>query len=325
MSGEILKTNIDHKKPIIAVSACLLGESVRYDGGHKKNTYILDHLKNVVKLITVCPEVEFGMGIPREPIRLVDQSGDIKLLGQSSSIDHTRKMEKWSKSRLLKKDLKHIDGYIFKSKSPSCGLQKVKVYTEKGVRLNGTGVFASQFKSIYPHVPYEDEGRLNSPQLREHFIVKVFSHFRWNQHLQKKKTIHGLMEFHARHKYLLMSHCPTTLKKLGQHLAESKGKDISTIYTQYHLLLQEAFSRKATVRKHVNVLLHMMGYFKKNISTIEKKELVRKIDQYHKGLVPLIVPLTLINHHVLVHEPEYLSQQVYLNPHPAELMLRNHV
>lgn len=312
-------------KPLVGISACLLGENVRYDGGHKLDHYLADLLGNHVEFVSVCPEVECGLTVPREAMRLVEADGEIRLMTQKSQIDKTAQMKKWVGPKLRELSDLPLCGFIFKAKSPSSGLMRVKVYGKNGVTHNGVGLFAEGFIERFPLLPVEDDGRLHDPGLRENFIVRLFAVHRWQSFNSKQKSLKNLMEFHAAHKYLLMAHCPKTLKQLGALLAQGKQHPLPELYTAYFESFIQALQKLATVKKNTNVLMHIMGYFKKELGSEEKAELKELIENYHAEQVPLIVPLTLLNHYVRKYKPEYLQSQIYLNPHPLELMLRNHV
>jgi uncharacterized protein YbgA (DUF1722 family)/uncharacterized protein YbbK (DUF523 family) len=312
-------------KPLIGISTCLLGFKVRYDGQHKLDHYLRDQLGQFVDFHPVCPEVECGLPIPREAIRLVDENGDIRLKTQKSGIDLTDQMNRWIGPKLEELAALPLCGYIFKSKSPSSGLYRIKVYKNGIPSPSGTGQFARAFTKRFPLLPVEEEGRLQDPRLRDNFITRLFAVHRWHALLQGDRSIKSLIDFHAAHKYTLMAHCPQTQKSLGKLLADSKALPPDELYSRYFRDFITALGKIATIRKNTNVLLHIMGYFKKNLSPDEKSELVDLINHYHQEQVPLIVPVTLINHYVRKYTPPYLAQQIFLNPHPRELMLRNRV
>jgi len=312
-------------KPLVGISACLLGENVRYDGGHKLDHYLHDLLANHVTFVPVCPEVECGLSVPREAMRLVETDGEIRLMTQKSKIDKTAQMKKWMGPKLRELSGLPLCGFIFKAKSPSSGLMRIKVYGKNGVRHNGIGLFAEGFIDRFPLLPVEDEGRLQDPGLRENFIVRVFAVHRWQSFNRKQKSLKNLMEFHAAHKYLLMAHCPKTMKHLGALLAQGKQHPLPGLNAAYFESFIQALQKPATIKKNTNVLMHIMGYFKKELGSAEKTEIKELIEKYHAEQVPLIVPLTLLNHYVRKYKPQYLENQIYLNPHPLELMLRNHV
>ncbi len=311
------------EKPLVGISACLLGENVRYDGGHKLDRYLRDTLGRFVDFVPVCPEVECGMGVPREAVRLVSRDDEIRLVTRETGIDMTEKMQSWMAGRLEGLAWLPLCGFVFKSRSPSSGLMRIKVYTDKGVRNDGVGIFARGFTERFPFLPVEDDGRLNDAKLRENFIERVFVMQRWYELRAAGRSLKALLAFHADHKYLIMAHCPKTLKELGSLLAQGKGN--AHVHEEYLALLSPALARIATPRKNTNVLQHIMGYFKKDLSPDEKAELLEIITRYHEGQLPLIVPVTMLNHYVRRTRPGYLDRQFYLNPHPGELMLRNHV
>ena len=310
----------------IGVSACLLGKSVRYDGGHALDRYITGTLGQYMDFFPVCPEVEAGFGIPREPLRLVGDPDSPRLMTVKTKRDLTHPMLTWARSRVREIERENLCGFIFKSRSPSSGMERVKVYNEKGVPIKrGVGLFARAFMEHFPLTPVEEEGRLHDPHLRENFIERIFALKRWRKGLTKRKAPGLLVAFHTRHKLLILSHSTHHYREMGNLVAQNKGKKISALYSQYEALLMEALGLKATVKKHTNVLQHMMGYFKKQLNGDEKQELLEVITRFHDGLIPLIVPVTLINHYVRKYKQPYLKDQVYLSPHPLELKLRNHV
>ena len=310
----------------VGISTCLLGKKVRYDGNGKRNDYLVDILGPFVEWVSVCPEVECGLSIPREAMRLVGDPLSPRLMTIHTKEDITPRMQTWMKGKLNKLESESLCGYVFKSKSPSSGMRDAKIYSEKGhILTKGPGIFARAFMERFPSLPVEDEGRLNDAGLRENFIERLFVSHRWQHMANESPGVKELVAFHTRHKYLIMSHSPQKLRELGKRVAQAKEKTLSDTLSSYYVLLMEALKLKATVRKHVNVLNHLMGYFKKVLSADEKQELLEVIARYHQELIPLIVPVTLINHYVRKYAEPYLSEQIYLHPHPAELMLRNHV
>jgi uncharacterized protein YbgA (DUF1722 family) len=241
-------------------------------------------------------------------------------------VDHTERMLGWSKRKIEALRRESICGYVFKSKSPSSGLQRVKVYDEAGrASKTGTGMFAKQVVEAFPLLPVEDEGRLNDPRLRENFVERVFVYKRWQDFLEAGGRTKELVDFHTRHKLLIMAHSPKHQRTLGALVANPKTGLTSSLHSNYAHALMEALALQATVKKNTNVLHHIMGYFKRDVSADEKREMLEVIERYHDSLVPLIVPIVLLQHFVRRYNKEYLKTQYYLNPHPAELMLRNHV
>ena len=310
----------------IGVSTCLLGEKVRFDGGHKHNRYITQTLGQFFEFVPVCPESECGLGIPREAMRLVGAVEAPRLVTNKTRIDHTDQMLSWAEDRLDALEKEKLCGFIFKKDSPSSGLYRVKVYNDKGQPVKtGRGLFAAAFTSRFPRIPVEEEGRLHDPVLRENFIEQVFALKRWREVLEKKKTMGNLVDFHTREKLLFMAHSPKHYREMGRLVADGKKKNESDLYDRYEGMLTEALGLRATVSKHTNVLMHVMGYFKKQLSGDEKQEVLELIGNYRSGHLPLIVPVTLLNHFVRKYSQPYLSVQTYLNPHPLDLQLRNHV
>ncbi len=310
----------------LGISMCLLGENVRYDGGHKLDRFLTGTLGQFVSYVPVCPEVECGLGIPRESLRLVGDAEAPRLVTTRTSIDHTEKMVAWAKKRVRELEKEGLCGFIFKSKSPSSGMERVRVYNEKGMPAkNGVGVFARIFMEHFPLIPVEDEGRLHDPVLRENFIERLFTLKRWRETLEKKRSLGNLVDFHSRHKLLILSHSNKHYRIMGKVVATGKGTPLNALYKHYETLLMEALTLKATTRKNTNVLHHLMGYFKKHLTPDEKQELIEIIEEYRQDFIPLIVPVTLINHYTRKYNQPYLSTQVYLKPHPIDLKLRNHV
>lgn len=310
----------------VGVSSCLLGNPVRYDGGHKHDRYITDILGTYFDFIAVCPEVECGLPVPRETMRLVGDPEKPFLQTSRSSVDHTAKMLAFCEEKIEKLAADDLCAFIFKKDSPSSGLHKVKVYGSSGMAQKiGRGLFAAAVVNRFPLLPVEEEGRLHDAPLRENFIEKVFCYQRWKDFLAAEPDYKKLIDFHARHKLQLMAHSSKHLSKMGKLVAAGKDMPRHELLETYQADLIEALTLKATVKKNVNVLQHIIGYFKKLIDGNDKAELLKVIDSYAQGISPLVVPLTLINHYVRKHQVAYLQNQTYLEPHPAELMLRNHV
>jgi uncharacterized protein YbgA (DUF1722 family)/uncharacterized protein YbbK (DUF523 family) len=310
----------------LGISKCLLGEPVRYDGGHKLDRFLRDTLGQYVEYVPVCPEVECGLGIPREAMHLEGDPETPQLITTRTRRDVTDQMLPWAHRRVVELEREELCGFIFKSNSPSSGMERVKIYDRNGMpRKTGTGVFAGIFMRHFPSIPVEDEGRLHDPALREGFIERIFVLKRWRELVEQGRKLNRLVDFHTRHKLLIMAHSPKQNTLIGRLVATAKTVPETELYDQYQILLMEALKLRATVKKQVNVLQHLMGYFKKHLSGDEKQELLEVIDHYHQEHVPLIVPITLINHYVRKYDQPYLKVQVYLNPHPLELRLRNHV
>lgn len=309
----------------LGVSSCLLGERVRYDGGDKRDRFLTDTLGAYVDWVLVCPEVESGLSVPREAMHLVGDVEGPRLVTIRTGVDHTSRMRKWAKKKVTSLAAEDLCGFVFKSRSPSSGMRGVKIYSPEGIPIStGSGIFAKAFQDRFPLLPVEDEGRLHDPGLRENFIERVFVYKRWQEFMASDRTIGGLVSFHTSHKLLVMAHSPKHYSALGKLVADPKQCKREELFERYCATLMESLQLLATVRKNTNVLQHMAGYFKQQFSPDEKKELQDVIANYHQELVPLIVPITLLQHYVRKYNAGYLKQHAYLNPHPLELMLRNH-
>jgi len=311
----------------LGISRCLLGDHVRYDGQHKHDQFLTDTLGRYVEYIGVCPEVECGLHVPRESMSLVGSVDTPRLMTRENRRDLTRQMLEWVTAKLSSMEKESFCGFIFKSKSPSCGIDRVKVYSSNGMPVGSTsGLFAREFMKKFPLLPVEDEGRLHDPEIRENFLDRIFTLNRYREAVAGGRTSGGLMKFHAEHKLLLMAHSEKHCREMGRLLARSsEGLSLVGFRTKYETLLMNGLKCMGTVKKHVNVLQHMLGYFRKLISSDERQEMVDIINQYAKGNLPLIVPLTLFRHYVRKYKVGYLDGQYYLRPHPVEQMLKNHV
>jgi len=309
----------------LGISTCLLGENVRYDGGHKRDRFITETLGQFVEFVPVCPEVECGLPIPRESMHLAGDPESPRLVTTRTKLDHTERMLTWAGKRVRELEKENLCGFVFKSNSPSSGMERVRVYNEHGIPQKiGIGMFARAFMDNFPLVPVEEDGRLHDIRLRENFIERIFALKRWRELLGLNQTRGKLVNFHTQHKLLIMSHSQKHARILGKLVAEAKNVPAEELYSQYQMLFMEALRLKTTIKKNINVLQHMMGYFKKQLSADEKRELLETLEQYRNEYIPLIVPVTLLKHYVRKYEQPYLKQQLYLNPHPAELKLRNH-
>jgi len=312
----------------LGISACLLGEPVRFDGGHQWDRFITDTLGQYVEFVPVCPEVECGLGVPREAMRLVGDPEAPRLMTVRTKVDLTERLVTWARKRVEELEQENLRGFIFKSKSPSSGMERVRVYNEPSQGspvTRGVGMFARIFMEHFPLLPVEEEGRLHDPVLRENFIERIFVLQRWREFLAAKPKLGDLVAFHTRHKLLIMAHSPNHYRELGRLVARAKEIPVQEFYENYQSRLMEALRLKTTPKKNTNVLSHLMGYFKKDLTPDEKQELLEVIASYHQGYVPLVVPTTLINHYVRKYNQPYLKEQFYLHPHPVELQLRNHV
>jgi uncharacterized protein YbgA (DUF1722 family)/uncharacterized protein YbbK (DUF523 family) len=317
---------IDERPLRLGVSSCLLGEKVRFDAGHKRDRFVTDLLGNFVEWVPVCPELESGMGVPRPAMRLVRQGDALQLLEIASGRDHTARMRDYAEKRVRALGALDLCGYVLKKDSPSCGMTRVKVYAQKGgAKRDGTGLFASALLRAFPNLPVEEEGRLNDPNLRENFIERVFAYWRLRELFRGRWTIGQVVGFHTAHKLQLMAHSPVAYAELGRRVASLKTTPRAAFRERYEADFMRALSQLATRGRNANVLQHAAGHLKKQLDGGSRTELSDLIHDYRRGLVPLVVPVTLIRHHVRRFDVEYLQGQVFLEPHPKELMLRNHV
>jgi uncharacterized protein YbgA (DUF1722 family)/uncharacterized protein YbbK (DUF523 family) len=314
----------------LGVSSCLLGERVRHDGGHKRDDFLTDVLGAFIDWVPVCPEVEIGLGAPRDTIRLVGRHDDPRLVVARTGEDLTARMTRFAAAKATA--LGELDGYVFKRASPTCGLFRVRVYGDDGaLRGAGRGLYAAAFTRCRPLVPVEEEGRLTDPVIRENFIERVFAAARWRVFVVGRPAPGDLVAFHTAQKLAVLAHSPAHYARLGRLVADAgrrlgRGRAAAEqALTEYGAVLMGALAVRATRARHVNVLQHVAGFFKRDLERDDRAEVTEVIEEYRRGLVPLVVPLTLVRHHVRRLRLAYLADQVYLNPHPKELMLRNHV
>ena len=311
----------------IGISSCLLGDEVRFDCGHKRDSFLTGTLGAFVEWVRVCPEVEVGMGVPREPLRLVKVAGDTRMITTRTAIDHTDAMRAFARRRTRELEALNLRGYILKKDSPSCGMERVKLYGaghDAPVRA-GVGIYAAVLQDRFPALPIEEEGRLQDPVLRENFIERVFAYDRLRAWFDGRWTLRDLIAFHTAHKMTLLAHSTSAYHELGRLVAAGKQVPRAELRRRYEQLFMKTLARPATTARHTNVLTHMAGHLKKLLDGDSRRELAACIDEYRRELVPLIVPLTLLRHHVRAHGVAFLAGQTYLEPHPRELMLRNHV
>jgi uncharacterized protein YbgA (DUF1722 family)/uncharacterized protein YbbK (DUF523 family) len=316
----------------IGISSCLLGEAVRFDGGHKRDAFLVDTFGRHVEWVPVCPELEVGMGTPRESVRLVRSDSGIsnvaplRMVGVRSGTDWTDRMTAYAGRRAATLARLDLCGYVFKKDSPSCGAFRVKVYGDSGMATrSGTGLFAAEIRRRLPLLPVEEEGRLTDPRLRENFVERVFAYARLRDLFRDRWTVGRLVQFHTAHKLTLMAHSPQAYASLGRLVANARSLDRRTLRQDYETMFMQALERVATPKRHANVLQHVAGYLSKGLDSGSRRELQDLIAEHRTGLVPLIVPLTLVRHHVRRLGVSYLAGQTYLDPHPRELALRNHV
>jgi uncharacterized protein YbgA (DUF1722 family)/uncharacterized protein YbbK (DUF523 family) len=324
------KTTATRDEIRIGISACILGDKVRFDGGHKLDRFIRDTFGAYVRFVPVCPEVGIKLGIPRETLRLVQErgSGELpRLLAAKSGTDRTQAMLDYSSKRVGALKGHDLCGFILQNGSPTCGMERVRVYPPGGGQAtkSGRGLFARVLINQMPNLPVEEDGRLNDARLRENFIERVFAYRRLKSLFSGRWKMGDLVSFHTREKLLVLAHDRSSYQALGRLVATAKKKPRAEVAEHYEHLLLAGLKRIATIGKHTNVLSHIAGFCKKLLDGEDRHELHQVIDNYRKGLVPLVVPITLVRHHIRRHCIEYLEQQTYLDPHPIELMLRNHV
>jgi uncharacterized protein YbgA (DUF1722 family)/uncharacterized protein YbbK (DUF523 family) len=310
----------------LGISSCLLGAKVCFDGGHKLDRFLTETLGNYVDYVPVCPEVEVGLPTPRDSLRLIGTPESPRLIFPKTGEDMTERMTLWARDRVVQLEKENLCGFVFKAKSPSSGMERVPIYDTNGVpHKTGVGLFAGIFMEHFPLLPVEEEGRLHDPRLRENFIENIFVLKRWREGLAQGKSAKNLVDFHTRHKYLIMARSIESYRQMGKLVAGAGELDADILYQDYLQMLLKSLRLKATVAKHINVLQHIFGYFKKQLSADEKQEAMSLFESYRALQIPLIVPITMLNHFARKYQQSYLQQQVYLNPHPHELSLRNHV
>ena len=310
----------------LGISACLLGERVRFDGGHKRDPFLVESLGPFVEWVPVCPEVESGLDAPRESMRLVQVGAEIRLLTNKSIQDQTERMRRYAGRRIAELGDAELCGFVLKKDSPTCGLARVKVYGAAGVPAkSGRGLFADALVTRFPLLPVEEEGRLNDPRLRDNFVERILAYRRLTALFAARWSIGEVVRFHTAHKLTLMAHSPTIYQRLGRLVASVTSLGRREFQDRYSSDFMAGLSAMATPRRHANVLQHMLGYFKDSLDRESRTELLALIEDYAQGRVPLVVPLTLFGHHIRRCRVPYLADQVYLRPHPVELMLRNHV
>lgn len=310
----------------LGISACLLGERVRFDGGHKRDPFLVESLGQFVEWVAVCPEVESGLAAPREAMRLVRVEGEVRLLTTKTTQDQTDNLRRYARRRLEELADDDLCGFVLKKDSPTCGLERVKVYGTGGVPAkSGRGLFADALVRRFPTLPVEEEGRLNDPRLRENFVERIFAYRRLTALFARRWSMGDVVRFHTAHKLTLMAHTPEGYQRLGRLVGSGKSIARREFQERYSSEFMTALSTMATPRRHANVLQHMLGYFKKALDPDSRAELLALIQDCAGERVPLVVPLTLFGHHIRRCRVTYLADQTYLRPHPVELMLRNHV
>ncbi|MDB2447263.1 DUF523 and DUF1722 domain-containing protein [bacterium] len=317
----------NNKKIPIAISGCLLGQNVRFNGGHKKNRYISDTLGGYFEWVTFCPEVAIGLGIPRNPIRLEKENGVVRLFDSITNETHTESMKMYGRKILEELTANPVYGYILKSKSPSCGIHNVNIQISKEGKINknGMGIYTSVLKESLPNLPMEEEGRLSDAGIRENWIARVFAYYDFKSTVYPSPTIGKLVEFHSSAKFTVLSHCEKTYRILGRLVANADQKSALEVAAEYENLFMLALSKKTAPKKNLNVMLHLFGFFKNKLDSKSRSNLLETIEDYSKGTYPLVVPITLIHHYAKILDIKYLMNQSYLQPYPKTLSLRNNL
>lgn len=308
----------------VGISSCLLGEEVRFDGQHQLNSFVKETLGQYFEFRSFCPEVSIGLGIPRRPIRLLAQGDEVRCVSSvDETLDYTEALTDCANEQLAWQE--PLCGYILKKSSPSCGMERVKVYDGARARRDGVGIYAAALMRNWPNLPVEEEGRLGDPVLRENFIQRVYVQWRWQQLLREGLSVRGLVTFHARHKLILMSHCLNAYRDLGPLVAGATKVNLTQVSAEYIRKLMIALKIRASRGRQVNVLQHIQGYLKNQLDSDDKAELSESFAQYRRGQLPLIVPITLLNHHFRKHPHDYIRDSWYMRPYPAELSLQNDI
>jgi uncharacterized protein YbgA (DUF1722 family)/uncharacterized protein YbbK (DUF523 family) len=314
----------DDDAPIrVGISSCLLGREVRYDGGHKRARLLTDVLARYFEWVPVCPEVELGMGIPREPVQLERAAGAVQMLGARSRRDWTDAMRAFSERRVRALAKLDLCGYVLKKDSPSCGMERVKVRVGGHARRDGRGLFAEALLDAQPLLPVEEEGRLEDAALRESWIERVFAYRRLRSLFEGRFSLRRLVAFHTAHKLQLLAHSPEAYRALGRLVAGAERIERPELRRRYESGFMRALAVRATRRRHVNALEHCLGHFRERLDAGTRQALAAEITDYRRGVVPLIVPVTMIRHYAERLGVAYLAGQVYLEPHPKELKLRS--
>ena len=313
----------ERSKIPVGISACLLGERVRYDGGHKQSKFCLNHLSRVFEFETFCPEVAIGMTIPREPIRMVAPIDAPRVVGTvSKDLDVTEPLQEYGKKIAAYSE--NLCGYILMRNSPSCGLYSTKIYkNEHNLPGKYAGMFARTLREENPILPMEEEGRLNDPVLRENFIAQVFAYSDWKKSVAQNPSPRAIVEFHSRYKYLLMAHGQAGYKELGQMVAKVGVSDLSEFCPAYLAKFMAAIARPANRKGHVNTMYHILGYLREQVQGEVRQEIVQMIEDYRKGVTNLSVPVTMLSHYLKFHGSDYINSQAYLEPYAHDLGLRN--
>ncbi|MGI9278029.1 MAG: YbgA family protein [Endozoicomonas sp.] len=310
----------------LGISACLMGQKVRYDGGHKRSSFCMNTLSQYFHFEPVCPEVAIGLGTPREPIRLAGDIKQVRVVGTDHpDRDVTDQLTDYGNKKA--KELTDICGYILMQKSPSCGMERVKVYHKNGTPsgVSSPGAYAKALIEEQPLLPVEEEGRLHDPVLRENFFTRVYAYHRWHNEVLKNPSHAAVVHFHSVHKYMLMAHNPSDYTALGRLVAEGGKMQLEPYLDQYFKEFMNTLKKRANRKSHTNTMLHIMGYVKKTVDTKERNQFLKLVEEYRQGIVPLVAPMTMLRHFIENNGNEYIQEQTYLHPHPDQLGLRNQI
>lgn len=302
----------------IGISACLLGNNVRYDGKKRLDPYISGTLAKLFTVIPVCPEVECGLTVPREAMRLEGSPENPSMVAFRSRLDLTPRMQSFCRTKLADLRNEMLSGFILKARSPSCEPFRIRIYAPGVQGKTGIGIFAAALKQEFPLLPMEEEERLGIPEIRENFMERVFAFNRWQEFINTNPTPGDLVAFHTAQKLQIMAHSIDIYRELGRLVATGSTMEKEQLLADYGTLLMKGLSLHATTRKQVNVLQHILGYFKKDLGRWEKKELLDSIEQYRQGIVPLTVPRTLLTHYARKYDKGWLKKQSYLTPQAGE-------
>ena len=316
----------DEPRLRLGVSACLLGQAVRFDGGHKRDPFLTGLLAPFVDWLPVCPEDEAGLGTPRESMHLALRDGNLRLVTTRTGRDLTDQLTAFAAARVPQLAALDLDGFVLKKDSPSCGLERVRIYPEHGMPVRtGRGLFAEALCTACPLLPVEEEGRLRDPVIRENFVERIYAFRRLRRLFEQRPRIRDLMQFHARHKLQLLAHSPVEYAALGRLVANARETTLEGTGAEYGRAFMSAMARIVSRGRHVNVLQHVAGYVRGALSDAARRDITAAIVDYQRGLIPLVVPIRFLAHYATLHGVGYLEGQAYLNPYPHELMLRNHV
>ncbi|MDD3325250.1 MAG: DUF1722 domain-containing protein [Sulfurospirillaceae bacterium] len=308
----------------IAVSACLLGEKVRFDGGHKQDAFIMKQLSHYASFVPFCPEAK-AFGIPRPSIRLVKEKC-LEVISNKDGRSLLTPLEVAVSNELTMLEKHSLTGIILKSKSPSCGLGSAKVYLPNGQSIGkGNGVMAQKLQDVYPYLPIEEEGRLQDPWLRENFVMQLFAYDRWMKLLETPVTMHTLISFHTASKFLLQAKNEQNYRELGKIVANHESRDITTCLSEYGTIYLKTIAIKSSIKKTRNVLEHMAGFLKKVLHVNEKEMLHQLIQEYAEGIIPLITPMSILLMLAKKYDITYLLEQYFISPYPKELALRSSI